>query len=218
MIVEAAPRVYAVTEIFRSLQGEGAWAGTRVVFVRFAGCNLACAWCDTPVRVTDTLTADEIVARVAAAEPYAPSVVVLTGGEPLLQVDAALVTALRAAFPGVRLHLETNGTRPLNVTLDWVAVSPKLARPEALAEAAYNAKFAHEVKVVLGPGDPLPPAAALARLFPRALLWVSPCFDGQALAAATRAAAIDAVLAAPPAPDGRCWRLSVQQHKGWGIP
>lgn len=218
MSIGVPQRVYAVAEIFRSLQGEGVWTGTPAIFVRFAGCNLACSWCDTKAVSSENLTASQIADCVKIVAKDSHPLVVLTGGEPLLQVNEPLIMALRMAFPGMRIHLETNGTRPLNVNCDWVAVSPKMARKGALREAAYNAKFADEIKIVLGKDENLPSAEDIARLFPTAQLWVSPQFDGSMLPSETLGYAIEEVLRAPQASDGRYWRLMTQQHKAWQIP
>src|SRR6476659_7290923 len=129
---------YAVKEVFATLQGEGANAGRAAVFCRFAGCNLwsgreaqrasaVCQFCDTDFVGTDGpgggqfATADELAAHVAAQS--AARFVVCTGGEPLLQLDAPLVDALHAR--DFEIAIETNGTLPVPVGIDWVCVSPK---------------------------------------------------------------------------------------------
>jgi organic radical activating enzyme len=117
---------YLVKEMFGpTLQGEGAHAGRPCVFLRFAVCNLACTWCDTDFRPEGAakLTADEIVARLVSLDRHGARMVVVTGGEPALQWDAALAEAIRAA--GFRAHMETNGTRELAAPVDWLTVSPK---------------------------------------------------------------------------------------------
>lgn len=134
---------YQIKEIFYTLQGEGANAGRPAVFCRFAGCNLwsgreedraraECRFCDTQFVGTDgTLggrfaQADDLAERIAAQWPagdHAHRFTVLTGGEPLLQVDAALIDALHAR--GFRIAVETNGTLAAPAGLDWVCVSPK---------------------------------------------------------------------------------------------
>ena len=137
---------YAVKEIFYTLQGEGAQSGRPAVFCRFAGCNLwsgleedrataACAFCDTDFVGVD----GEGGGRFASAEALAAAIgarwrgeggrpfVVCTGGEPLLQLDAALIAALRAR--GFTIAIETNGTRPVPEGVDWICVSPKAAAP-----------------------------------------------------------------------------------------
>ncbi|MCF0183480.1 MAG: radical SAM protein [Bacteroidaceae bacterium] len=113
---------YRVNEIFASVQGEGYWTGTAAVFVRFAMCNLRCPFCDTDFDAYTEMTVDEILAEV---NRYAPHTIILTGGEPALQVDERLIDALHAA--GKRIHIETNGTRPLPSGIDWVTLSPKAA-------------------------------------------------------------------------------------------
>jgi 7-carboxy-7-deazaguanine synthase (Cx14CxxC type) len=133
---------YAVKEMFLTLQGEGVNAGARAVFVRFAGCNLwtgreadraaaVCRFCDTDFVGTDGLGGGKFADAAALADAAAgfwgegaeARFVVLTGGEPMLQVDDALVEALHAR--GFRIAIESNGTLPVHPGIDWVCVSPK---------------------------------------------------------------------------------------------
>ena len=141
--------MYAVKEIFYTLQGEGANAGTPAVFCRFAGCNLwsgreadraaaVCRFCDTDFVGTDGAgggrfdTPAALVRALLAALPAgsAAALVVCTGGEPLLQLDAPLVDAMHAA--GLRVAVETNGTQAPPPGLDWICVSPKAGAPLVL--------------------------------------------------------------------------------------
>ena len=125
-----------INEIFESLQGEGFQTGTPAVFVRFSGCNLACPFCDTDHRAFTTMTDEQIATAVAQ---FKPKLVVLTGGEPGLQVSDQLIDLLHAK--GRKVAIETNGTCPLPAGIDWVTVSPK--EGSALVLTAAN-----EVKVV----------------------------------------------------------------------
>jgi 7-carboxy-7-deazaguanine synthase (Cx14CxxC type) len=207
---------YAVKEIFLTLQGEGAHAGRASVFCRFAGCNLwsgreadraeaACRFCDTDfVGMDGTLggryaTADALADTIAAqwtggdADRY----VVLTGGEPLLQVDTALIDALHAR--GFAVAVETNGTIAPPPGLDWICVSPK-----GSAELAVRA--GHELKLVYPQAD-APPENFAGLAFERFSLQP---MDGPDIARATEQA-IAYCLAHPQ------WRLSVQTHKTLGI-
>jgi 7-carboxy-7-deazaguanine synthase (Cx14CxxC type) len=207
---------YAVKEIFLTLQGEGAHAGRASVFCRFAGCNLwsgreadraeaACRFCDTDfVGMDGTLggryaTADALADTIAAqwtggdADRY----VVLTGGEPLLQVDPALIDALHAR--GFAIAVETNGTIAPPPGLDWICVSPK-----GSAELAVRA--GHELKLVYPQAD-APPENFAGLAFERFSLQP---MDGPDIARATEQA-IAYCLAHPQ------WRLSVQTHKTLGI-
>jgi len=111
--------MYRVCEIFRSLQGEGLNAGRAAVFIRFAGCNLACPWCDTDHSQFSQMSMDQILDTVRALNPM---LIVATGGEPLLQLDAELAVNLQDRAP---LAIETNGTRLPTFTPDWITVSPK---------------------------------------------------------------------------------------------
>ena len=151
---------YSVKEIFYTLQGEGTHAGRPAVFCRFAGCNLwsgreidrvtaICQFCDTDFVGTDGALggkfaeADALASTINQLWPvdYATSkFVVLTGGEPLLQVDSALIDALHAH--GFMIALETNGTLPVPIGIDWICVSPKMGAPLVQRQG-------HELKVVV---------------------------------------------------------------------
>lgn len=113
-----------VNEIFHSLQGEGYNSGTPAVFIRFSGCNLQCPFCDTQHESGTEMTEQEIVEAVKHLAPCS-SLVVITGGEPALQLTASLVDALHEI--GKRVAVETNGTLPLPPNVDWITLSPKSA-------------------------------------------------------------------------------------------
>jgi 7-carboxy-7-deazaguanine synthase (Cx14CxxC type) len=208
--------LYAVKETFLTLQGEGAQAGSAAVFCRFAGCNLwnglerdraaaICQFCDTDFVGTDGDGGGRFADAPALADAIAAKwqggaanrLVVLTGGEPLLQVDAALIDALHArAF---RIAVETNGTRPAPPGLDWICVSPKAGADLVLRQG-------EELKLVY-PQPGAEPALFGGLDFRHFLLQP---MDGPDVAAHTRAA-IAYCLAHPQ------WRLSVQTHKVLGL-
>lgn len=155
---------YRVNEIFYSLQGEGRWTGTPAVFVRLSGCNLRCPFCDTDFAAYRPMTAAQIVAAVTA---YPSRHVIVTGGEPLLQLDGALVDALADA--GLAIHVETNGTIPSpSPRIDWITCSPKEGATTTIDPADVD-----EVKVVMSRNDLDP--EPYARLFPDALKYLQPC-------------------------------------------
>ncbi|MBP9946839.1 MAG: 4Fe-4S cluster-binding domain-containing protein [Vicinamibacteria bacterium] len=206
-----AARRYSVNEIFFSLQGEGARAGTPNVFVRFSGCNLRCDLkagkrspggfaCDTEFESGQAMTAAQILTAARRLAPKSGTGVIFTGGEPALQLDRPLVDLLRKAGFGP-LCIETNGTidvAPLG--LDWISLSPKVA------EHAVRVKLCDEIRYVRGHGQGIPrPAAKAARKF------ISPAFAGDVLDSDTLRWCVDLVKANPD------WALSVQQHKTWGI-
>ncbi len=203
---------YSVKEIFYTLQGEGLRAGRPAVFCRLAGCNLwtgreedrtqaVCQFCDTDfVGTGGTLggkftTAEALAQRIASQWPanQAHRYVVLTGGEPLLQVDAALIDALHAQ--GFEIAVETNGTVVAPPGIDWVCVSPK-------AGAEWVQRSGDELKLVY-PQPGLMPEAVNAAEFKNYLLQP---MDGPFQRQNTRAAI--AYCQAHPQ-----WRLSVQTHK-----
>jgi 7-carboxy-7-deazaguanine synthase len=209
--------MYAVKEIFYTLQGEGANAGRPAVFCRFAGCNLwsgreadradaACTFCDTDFVGTDgpgggrfKTGADLAQACVAAAGgPVAGLLVVLTGGEPMLQVDRALVEALHAH--GFEIALETNGTLAAANDIDWVCVSPK-------AGTKLVQRSGDELKLVFPQAELMPEALAELAFSHR---YLQP-MDGPDRTENT-AKAVAYCKAHPQ------WRLSLQTHKLIGIP
>lgn len=114
--------MYRVNEIFYSLQGEGRWTGRPAVFVRLSGCNLRCPFCDTDFSRYTEQNADEILQACLQAGGDC-RFIVLTGGEPTLQVDGQLIDKLHQA--GYYLSMETNGTHPIPEGIDWVTCSPK---------------------------------------------------------------------------------------------
>ncbi len=122
--------MYKVNEIFYTLQGEGCHSGIPAVFIRFSGCNLRCPWCDTDFADYTEMTAEEITAEAVAIYAIPNErrrMVVLTGGEPSLQVDDTLILELHKA--GFYICIETNGTRPLPEGIDWITCSPKMIYP-----------------------------------------------------------------------------------------
>jgi 7-carboxy-7-deazaguanine synthase (Cx14CxxC type) len=210
--------MYAVKEIFYTLQGEGAQAGRAAVFCRFAGCNLwsghardrataTCQFCDTDFVGTDGpgggkfATAEALADAVAAAWPGGEGgvrYVVCTGGEPLLQLDDALIVALhRRAF---EVAVETNGTLPVPPGVDWICVSPKAGAPLVQRSGS-------ELKLVF-PQDGAPPDQFTSLAFGH--FFLQP-MDGPAREANTQAA-LHYCLAHPR------WRISLQTHKLLGIP
>ena len=208
--------MYAVKEIFYTLQGEGANAGRAAVFCRFAGCNLwsgreqdradaQCRFCDTDFVGTDGeggdrfATAEELAAACArAAGDAGPDLIVLTGGEPMLQVDEALIAALHAR--GFTIAIETNGTLPVPAAIDWICVSPK-------AGSDLKQRSGDELKLVFPQADLLPDSLADLDFATR---YLQP-MDGPDVAVNTQKAV--AYCRANPA-----WRLSLQTHKLLGIP
>ena len=151
--------MYRVNEIFYTLQGEGAHSGIPAVFVRLSGCNLRCPWCDTEFADYREMSADEVVAEVCSLydlQNPRRKMVVLTGGEPSLQVDQPLIDALHKA--GFYICIETNGTHPLPEDIDWITCSPKetsLQHSAVSGQAPLALKRVNEVKVVFtGTYDP----------------------------------------------------------------
>ena len=208
---------YSVKEIFLTLQGEGGQAGRAAVFCRFAGCNLwsgrevdrakaVCNFCDTDFVGMDGpgggrfATPQSLVTAVEAQwlGTHDDRLVVCTGGEPLLQLDAPLIAAFHAA--GFAIAVETNGTLAAPPGLDWICVSPKADAPLAQTQG-------QELKLVF-PQPGVDPAGFEGLDFERFLLQP---MDGPARDANTQAA-IAYCLSHPR------WRLSVQTHKYLGLP
>lgn len=212
---------YAVKELFLTLQGEGVQAGRRAVFLRFAGCNLwtgreqdrasaICRFCDTDFVGIDgpgggRFDTAEALAGAAAAmwgEGQDGRFIVLTGGEPMLQIDDALIDALHAE--GFFIAMESNGTLPAHAGIDWVCISPK-------AGSDVVQRSGSELKLVW-PQAGIDPADLRQWDFAHFLIQPMDSYSGDASArAANLSAAIDFVLAHPE------WRLSVQTHKAIGV-
>ena len=193
--------MYDLVEIFESLQGEGRNMGRPCVFVRFAGCNLACPWCDTDVAKRFSSSLDDLVAEIGQ---YKPKSVVLTGGEPTLVKEMPeLVAALKER--GYWIAVETNGTDDADWLgfVDYVACSPKPEFPDCLALTR-----ADEVRVVASSEKIVDFCRDLRGRIAATDYYVSPCERGGEMDFAT-AKAVLAQL------DG--WSLSVQLHKLLGF-
>jgi len=208
---------YAVKEAFLTLQGEGVQSGSRAVFLRFAGCNLwsgreqdraaaQCNFCDTDFVGTDGpgggkfADAESLTAHVEGlwGERDEDRLVVITGGEPMLQLDEALIDALHAR--GFRVAAESNGTLAATPGIDWLCVSPK-------AGTEVVQRRGDELKLVW-PQPGIEPAALEDWDFRHFLVQPMDCADRQA--------AMDAAIAL--AMERPKWRLSLQAHKVVGLP
>ena len=207
---------YAVKECFLTLQGEGVQAGSRAVFLRFAGCNLwsgreqdrataQCNFCDTDFVGTDGegggkfTSADELAAQVEHlwGEGTENRLVVITGGEPMLQLDRDLVDALHER--GFKVAVETNGTLPAVAGLDWICVSPKAGTDVVQTSG-------DELKLVW-PQDGIDPAELEGWNFDHFLVQPMDCERrDEAVAAAIKLAM-----------DRPKWRLTIQAHKVVGL-
>jgi len=208
---------YAVKECFLTLQGEGVQSGSRAVFLRFAGCNLwsgreqdrataQCNFCDTDFVGTDGegggkfRSPEELAAQVERLWGHGGDarLVVITGGEPMLQLDEPLIEALHQR--GFRVAVETNGTLPAAAGLDWICVSPK-AGTEVVQQQG------DELKLVW-PQTGIDPAELEG--------WAFDHFLVQPMDCAEREAALEAAIAL--AMERPKWRLSLQAHKLVGLP
>ena len=173
-----------VNEIFYSLQGEGYHTGMPATFIRFSGCNLHCAFCDTRHEEGTMMSDEEIVGQ---ASSYPAPMVILTGGEPALSVDGSLITLLHKA--GKYICIETNGTYPLPEGIDWVTCSPKEG-------TALRLSHMDEVKVVYTGQDITRYESLPARHF-----FLQPC------SCQNTQETVRCVMQHPR------WRLSLQTHK-----
>ena len=217
--MSALVKSYAVKEIFLTLQGEGVQAGRRAVFLRFAGCNLwsglekdrasaICQFCDTDFvgmngenggRYETATLARKVADLWGAGNDH--RYVVMTGGEPMLQVDAAIVSALHAH--GFEVAIESNGTIAAEPNIDWVCISPK-------AGSDVIQRSGHELKLVW-PQSGSDTRAMASWDFAHYL--IQPMDSGSDSAnAANKKAALEFVNANPK------WRLSLQNHKILGLP
>ena len=196
--------MYRINEIFYSLQGEGFHTGTPAVFVRFSGCNLRCTFCDTQHQTGEMFSLQEIVNEVNKY-PIAP-LLVLTGGEPSLFIDEALVAELKQKT-GKKIAIETNGTRLLPINLDWVTFSPKSAFEGGDIEPCVLT-HCDELKVVYL-GQDLAQYDGIEAKY----RFLQPCFvEDSEQRKANMQACVEAVKTCPN------WRLSLQIHRVLNIP
>ena len=193
--------MYNLVEIFESLQGEGRNSGRPCVFIRFAGCNLACPWCDTDVKGRFSLSLEDLVDEVKG---HRAKSVILTGGEPtLVEAMPELVAALKKE--GYWIGVETNGTGEPDWLqfVDYVACSPKAEFPESLV-----LERADEVRVVASSPDASRFCRSLKGRIDASDWYVSPCERGGEMDFATAKEVLSSL-------EG--WSLSVQLHKILGF-
>jgi 7-carboxy-7-deazaguanine synthase (Cx14CxxC type) len=201
--------IYHVKEVFKTIQGEGWYAGRAAVFCRFTGCNLwsgheadrakaICKFCDTDFIGGTKYTADDLAAEIARqwGKNREHRMVVFTGGEPLLQLDASLIALVREI--GFFVAVETNGTIDPPKGINWLTVSPKAGAPLVVSSA-------DEIKIVYPQGG-LDPESIRERVY--AMRYSIQPMDGREGAAA---AAVNYIKMFP------WWRLSLQTHKFIGI-
>ncbi|WP_017324888.1 7-carboxy-7-deazaguanine synthase QueE [Synechococcus sp. PCC 7336] len=194
---------YPVVETFSSIQGEGAWTGTSAFFIRLAGCDVGCWFCDTKdswnAAKHPRYTVAELVEATVAAHP---AIAIVTGGEPTLHDLAPLTRALRSHH--IRVHLETSGARPISGQFDWVTLSPK---PNAPPHPSVYER-AQELKLVVAESADLDWAERQAsQVSDRVVKYLQPEWQTPE----SEALAIAYVLAHPE------WRLSLQTHKWLGV-
>lgn len=200
---------YRINEIFYSVQGEGFYAGTPAVFIRFSGCNLKCPFCDTDFKEYKEMTVDEIATEVERVNYGKCEHIVVTGGEPTLQWDKDLYSTLDRL--GYYVAMETNGTNPVK-DVDWLTISPKIQWLEnaAVAIENYEGDMVDEVKVVVDEKTDFELLVQLPQLFtgssPR--FYVQPCDTGYIKRnAEIMARCIEFVKMFP------TWQISIQQQK-----
>lgn len=177
-------KTYKVNEIFYSLQGEGYYTGTPAVFLRFSGCNRACAFCDTDFARYTEMDADAIVDAISR---YPSRHLVVTGGEPALQLDSDLLRAIKAEH--FYVQIETNGSMAVAPEVDWVTCSPK--------DAPWAIDRIDELKVVYTGQD----VEEISEILPATWHYLQPC-SGKNVAET-----VEYCLEHPK------WRLSLQTHK-----
>ena len=181
-----------INEIFYSIQGEGFYSGRAAIFVRFSGCNLKCSFCDTN-HFNFTMMCDEMI-RFSVMQ-YQSNYVVLTGGEPSLQVTDNLIALLHESR--FYVSIETNGTHEFPQSIDWVTLSPK-------EENSVIIRRADEVKVVFQ-GDDVEKWFSFGKAVGAKHFFLQPC-SGQNISET-----VSYIL------DHPWWHLSLQTHKLIGI-
>ena len=197
-------KIYRINEIFYSLQGEGIFTGTAAVFIRFSGCNLACPFCDTEHQPFTRMERKDIIREIdRVCDGIRPALCVLTGGEPTIQVDPELLTALHGRFR--KVAIETNGTRDVIHGFDLITISPKDCFVENAALAVQTSGAEMECKVVFD-GEHNP--EQYFERVPASHYYLQPCDTGDpARNAEILAATVQHIKTHP------WWRLSLQTQK-----
>lgn len=199
---------YKINEIFYSLQGEGTHAGVPSIFVRFSGCNLRCPFCDTDHDTGEWISDHDIA---AFANAYPADWIILTGGEPTLFVDDDLIHFLHVAT-GKKIAIETNGTRRVPESIDWITFSPKCGLADSQEASALQLQRADEIKVVDVGQDldfyfSMPQAGSITQMY------LQPCYvPDEEEFRRNIARTVERVKADPR------WRLSTQLHRFLRIP
>ncbi|MBR6121877.1 MAG: radical SAM protein [Prevotella sp.] len=189
-----------INEIFYSLQGEGRNTGRAAIFIRFAGCNLRCSFCDTEFDSYQEMSDEDILQAIA---PYPARFVVLTGGEPTLQADEAFVELLHSK--GYEVAMESNGTRPAPKNLDWLTVSPKQNRKGEMGDEKWT-RQPDEIKIVFE--EDTNPETIISHFPLPHFLYLQPCDTGDPQRNADiMKRCVEYILQHPK------WQLSLQTHK-----
>ena len=194
---------YPIVETFHSLQGEGSWTGVSAFFIRLAGCDVHCPWCDQKESWTSKGYAQKSVKMLAeAAKVTNPAIVVVTGGEPLMHDLFPLTQGLRTL--GLRVHLETSGAYALSGQFDWVTFSPKLFKlPDETIYSQVN-----ELKVVIATEKDLRWAEEQEnKVHPQTIKYLQPEWNTPE----SKALVFNYIIDHPQ------WRMSLQTHKFLGV-
>lgn len=186
-----------VNEIFYSLQGEGARIGEPSIFIRLAGCNLTCLFCDTEFESFNEMGLKEIEKEIST---FDGKWIIWTGGEPSLQLTGDTVEYFRSK--GYKQAIETNGSKKLDFTLDWVCVSPKVAE-HVLRQ---NFSKVDELKYVISSGKAIPRPSIEAGHY-----FLSPMSNGDKINEKNLQYCIELCLKNPE------WKLTLQNHKIWNV-
>ncbi|MGF1512657.1 MAG: 7-carboxy-7-deazaguanine synthase QueE [Elainellaceae cyanobacterium] len=191
-----------VVETFHSVQGEGTWVGVSAFFIRLAGCDVGCPWCDTKASWHRHHPRQSVPQLVAAAAAAQPKIVVITGGEPLLHDLTDLTQGLKRK--GLHVNLETSGAHPLTGIFDWITLSPKRFKPPLTALYPH----VNELKVVIAEPQDFEWAESHAAQVPEAAVKL---LQPEWNTAKSQSWIVDYVKQHPG------WRVSLQTHKFLGV-